>query len=106
MNEHAVSDEIDLFWHTHILYTRQYIDFCDRVFGEYIHHDPLDHENTSAVSEIVELYEYTMAVYDDILLGPLDEQFFPRDVPDYMLVCKHMFVTNSAVMENSVYSQR
>ncbi|WP_261575742.1 hypothetical protein [Frankia gtarii] len=38
-NRHAVSDVIDPFWHAHILHTKQYIDFCDRVFGQYIQHE-------------------------------------------------------------------
>lgn len=31
---------IDLVWHYHILDTRKYIADCERLFGEYLHHDP------------------------------------------------------------------
>lgn len=31
---------IDEMWHTFVLYTRDYIDFSCRYFGEYFHHDP------------------------------------------------------------------
>ena len=32
--------EIDIFWHHHILDTRQYIKDCQAIFGEYLHHYP------------------------------------------------------------------
>lgn len=34
------SQEVDDFWHQHILDTRKYGEDCDRVFGHYIHHTP------------------------------------------------------------------
>lgn len=38
----APSPEVDLGWHTFLLYTREYADFCDRVAGRFIHHRPDD----------------------------------------------------------------
>jgi hypothetical protein len=32
--------EIDHMWHIFLLYTRDYMDFCERYFGEYLHHQP------------------------------------------------------------------
>lgn len=34
------SRDIDEAWHSHILYTNDYIDFCKEVFGFYLHHFP------------------------------------------------------------------
>jgi hypothetical protein len=31
---------VDDAWHEFILDSRAYIDFCDRAFGEYLHHTP------------------------------------------------------------------
>jgi hypothetical protein len=31
---------IDLMWHVFLLYTKDYMEFCSRYFGEYIHHLP------------------------------------------------------------------
>lgn len=31
---------IDLMWHTFLLYTEDYADFCDHYFGFFIHHKP------------------------------------------------------------------
>lgn len=31
---------IDEMWHTFILFTKEYHEFCDKYFGRYVHHDP------------------------------------------------------------------
>ena len=31
---------IDDIWHIFLLYTKDYMEFCDKYFGEYIHHLP------------------------------------------------------------------
>lgn len=31
---------VDLIWHAHILLSKDYINFCNSVCGQYIHHDP------------------------------------------------------------------
>ncbi|ABP52993.1 glycine-rich domain-containing protein [Salinispora tropica] len=36
------SDLVDIGWHTFILYTRDYAEFCDRIAGRFIHHNPED----------------------------------------------------------------
>ncbi|ASD64302.1 hypothetical protein [Bdellovibrio bacteriovorus] len=33
-------DYLDKTWHHFILHTKFYSDFCDREFGEYLHHSP------------------------------------------------------------------
>ena len=42
--EHAedilLSQDVDEFWHTHILQTRKYTEDCERVFGAFLHHEP------------------------------------------------------------------
>jgi hypothetical protein len=34
------SDKIDAVWHQFILFTRDYMDFCDMFYGGYLHHNP------------------------------------------------------------------
>lgn len=34
------SDDIDEFWHSHILDTKKYIEDCNKIFGSYLHHYP------------------------------------------------------------------
>jgi hypothetical protein len=36
------SDLVDIGWHTFILYTREYAQFCDQLAGRFIHHVPDD----------------------------------------------------------------
>lgn len=39
--------QIDEIWHNHILHTRKYIEFCNCIFGEYLHHNPSNQHTTS-----------------------------------------------------------
>ena len=34
------STRVDEAWHQFVLFTSQYVDFCHRYFGEYLHHNP------------------------------------------------------------------
>jgi hypothetical protein len=34
------SDLVDIGWHTFLLHTREYADFCQRIAGRFIHHQP------------------------------------------------------------------
>lgn len=35
-----ISHEVDEVWHTFILFTRDYVSFCDETFGFFLHHQP------------------------------------------------------------------
>ena len=37
---HLEMDEIDDMWHTFLLFTKDYMDFCHQYFDTYIHHVP------------------------------------------------------------------
>lgn len=41
---------LDEMWHTFILFTRDYTDFCERYFGYYLHHTP----STKTIREVEE----------------------------------------------------
>lgn len=36
------TDLVDIGWHTFLLHTRDYAEFCDRIAGRFIHHEPED----------------------------------------------------------------
>lgn len=40
----APSRAVDVGWHTFVLYTREYAEFCHRVAGRFIHHTPDDRD--------------------------------------------------------------
>ncbi|PIZ31028.1 MAG: hypothetical protein COY40_03125 [Alphaproteobacteria bacterium CG_4_10_14_0_8_um_filter_53_9] len=49
---------VDIVWHTHITFTRQYFADCDLLFGEYLHHTP-DFEGSE------DLFPTTVAKYEE-----------------------------------------
>jgi hypothetical protein len=44
------SSQVDIGWHTFLLYTAEYVQFCDRVAGGFIHHCPDDDDELGAMS--------------------------------------------------------
>ena len=46
---HVPSGRIDLGWHTFLLFTKDYREFCGQYFGRFIDHAPLDDNTCSAV---------------------------------------------------------
>ena len=46
--EIMLSEDVDEFWHTHILQTRKYAQDCEKVFGNFLHHEPHVGEVTAA----------------------------------------------------------
>lgn len=40
--ELSPSEQVDIAWHTFVLHTREYADFCSRIAGCFIHHEPHD----------------------------------------------------------------
>jgi hypothetical protein len=69
---HSEIEKIDWMWHTLLLFTREYAEFCDRHFGFFIHHVPDEGEeddsppDESAIRTALEA-QYAF-VYD--VLGP------------------------------------
>ena len=44
-------EKVDWMWHTFLLFTRDYADFCHRYFGAFIHHVPSEDEDEVVVEE-------------------------------------------------------
>lgn len=59
---------IDEMWHTFLLFTRDYADFCERFFGRFIHHMPKTSEQRSDPDWRVGLKRDYELIYDR--LGP------------------------------------
>lgn len=60
--------EIDEMWHEFILFTQDYSDFCNKYFGEYMHHLPNIFDNMprprdEVEREIEKLLQY---IYDNL----------------------------------------
>ena len=63
---------MDDFWHAFILHTREYMDFCQRHFGHYFHHEPRDHSRSA------EARDGTPGMITKALI----EQLFPAHDPE------------------------
>lgn len=67
-----ISLAVDLMWHTHILFTRDYIKFSNSIRGEYIHHSPTVNEDEREILKSVyevntlNLYKKYFGEYDQI----------------------------------------
>lgn len=65
---HVEMEEIDNMWHTFLLFTRDYLAFCNKFFaGEFIHHDPLSEKiNISKEAYESELQRYLTYIYENL----------------------------------------
>lgn len=61
-----VSEVADELWHEFILHTRAYCEFCEKIFGKYIHHNPTennveyDWRNKEIPNEFMNLYKFSL----------------------------------------------
>ena len=84
---HAISSELDNFWHAHILDTVSYNMLCEDL-GVYMHHDPLNPEDKSKYDDVLSAYKYTRGTVLEKLFGEenLDSYFHPIET---RAVCLH-----------------
>ena len=61
--------EIDDMWHTFIIFTKDYMSFCERYFNKYIHHIP----NTSDQPLQKEVFKNGLALYLSFIYDNLGE---------------------------------
>jgi len=45
------TQQIDEIWHAHILYTKEYHEMSEKVFGKYLHHQPFHEEDSKENSQ-------------------------------------------------------
>ncbi|SRR5579883_133531 len=58
------SEELDEFWHNHILDTHKYIHDCKMIFGEYLHHYPyFGIDDKSDQKDLANAFENTQKYY-------------------------------------------
>nr|VFK16557.1 MAG: hypothetical protein BECKLPF1236B_GA0070989_109713 [Candidatus Kentron sp. LPFa] len=71
------SSAVDEIWHAFILYTPQYRQFCEEVFGFFVDHQPNSVETpvpTSAISNFYAEYEKHFGQPDPIWFEDFDEE--------------------------------
>ena len=58
------SEDIDEFWHNHILDTNAYIKDCEMIFGRYLHHYPyFGIDGKSNMNDLYNAFEKTQEIY-------------------------------------------
>lgn len=56
------SEKVDSIWHAMILNTRQYAEFCQKFFSQFIHHEPA---SPFFEGVLTTKFEYFVDVYED-----------------------------------------
>lgn len=62
------SPQVDIGWHTFLLYTKEYADFCDEIAGRFLHHapndDPAAPQRNGGIKTCVEFMELHGITFD------------------------------------------
>jgi hypothetical protein len=87
------SARVDEAWHQFVLFTNQYVDFCHRYFGEYLHHNPSNAPEAPGRSELKpSTFEGFRVRY---------ESFFGEPLPDVWLDCRSVSLSRRVVNDNA-----
>ncbi|RTL65956.1 MAG: hypothetical protein EKK41_19610 [Hyphomicrobiales bacterium] len=80
--ELCVAGLVDVAWHSHILHTKRYADFCARELGYFLHHSPVAQgDGRPSCLETMTLVADRFGTVDKPIWQPLD------DDPDYAAAC-------------------
>lgn len=82
-----VSQPVDVIWHTHVLFTKDYIKMGESVFGSYCHHNPTVNElEKKALS--LEYISNTIPTYR-VMFGRPNKKYWPMNSQccDYDIDC-------------------
>lgn len=89
------SQQVDLVWHTHLLYTRDYWDeFCPRVLGRSLHHGPSKGQEED--THFYHQYGATLDLYQQCF-GEINEKWWPHARKRFQPVVQQRWVDLSQV---------
>lgn len=69
---------IDQIWHVFLLYTQDYMDFCEEYFGEYLHHLPDIVPNLPSEEQNEEGFEQNLSMFLSYTYDQLGEKVVRR----------------------------
>ena len=75
-------NDVDEVWHTHLIYTKLYKNFCEDVFGFFLHHNPLITEEDGV--RMVSGYVKTLEIYREHFGNNPDCEIWKADHSDDM----------------------
>jgi hypothetical protein len=70
---------VDNIWHTFLLFTEEYADFCHRVAGRFLHHIPESHKGQSPEERLASAKNYgaTLNAYREVFGTPAPSDLWP-----------------------------
>ena len=82
---HKEMRDNDEMWHTFILITKEYHQFCDHYFGGYMHHAPESGDDTDDTSSIdVNMFEHELRLFLNYVYEQLGEKTVKRWFANYL----------------------
>lgn len=64
---HTEMSDIDNMWHTFLIFTKDYQEFCQNYLGSFFHHEPLSDENDVLNDNYeIELTRYLSFIHDNL----------------------------------------
>ena len=66
---------VDKVWHDHILHTQSYMNFCEKMFGYYLHHHP---DDASSKKSGIDL---TLILYEKTFGHKAPSQYWSKELP-------------------------
>lgn len=73
---YGMRGQIDEAWHTFIMFTREYADFCQAVGGRFIHHQP--NTDSEGRSNTPGSYQRFLDDYERVFCEPAPADLWPR----------------------------
>jgi hypothetical protein len=68
---------IDEAWHQFILFTTQYMEFCQRFFGRYVHHSPSNSPKSEVENSVpVASFDMFRCRYEELFKSPLPDLWY------------------------------
>lgn len=76
---YGMAGAVDKFWHTFVMYTKEYAEFCDAVAGRFIHHVP-DSPDDDALStpRLRDNYLKFLEDYEEVFGDPPPSHIWPN----------------------------
>ena len=65
---------VDAVWHTFILFTEEYADFCDRYLGKFLHHKPTTSRTIPGKASALDFFEVYEQVFGQDLRSDVQQQ--------------------------------
>lgn len=87
------SSRVDEVWHQFVLFTTQYIEFCHKYFGEYLHHNPSNAPKAS------ELREFKPSTFEGFRARYTS--FFGEPLPDVWLDYQSVSLSRRVINDNA-----